>query len=69
MSRTHAVPAKEKKVEYLELIYDLIFVFIIGRNNSLLRENMALNIAVTAVFVYGVFTLLWLHGRKVAGKQ
>ena len=26
---------KEKKVEYLELIYDLIFVFIIGRNNSL----------------------------------
>ncbi|MCR5540958.1 MAG: low temperature requirement protein A [Ruminococcus sp.] len=27
----------EKKVEYLELIYDLIFVFIIGRNNSLLH--------------------------------
>ena len=25
---------KEKKVEYLELIYDLIFVFIIGRNND-----------------------------------
>ena len=35
----------------------------------LLRENMALNIAVTAVFVYGVFALLWLHGRKVAGNQ
>ncbi len=69
MSRTDAVPAKEKKVGYLELIYDLIFVFIIGRNNSLLRENMALNIAVTAVFVYGVFTLLWLHGRKVAGSN
>ena len=29
---------KEKKVEYLELIYDLIFVFIIGRNNSLLHH-------------------------------
>ena len=27
---------EEKKVEYLELIYDLIFVYIIGRNNSLL---------------------------------
>ena len=30
------MPKAEKKVEYLELIYDLIFVYIIGRNNSLL---------------------------------
>ena len=29
---------KEKKVEYIELIYDLIFVYIIGRNNSLLHN-------------------------------
>ncbi|MBQ8959652.1 MAG: low temperature requirement protein A [Ruminococcus sp.] len=29
---------EEKKVEYLELIYDLIFVYIIGRNNSLLHH-------------------------------
>ena len=29
---------QEKKVEYLELIYDLIFVYIIGRNNSLLHN-------------------------------
>ena len=29
----------EKKVEYLELIYDLIFVYIIGRNNSLLHHT------------------------------
>ena len=29
---------EEKKVEYLELIYDLIFVYIIGRNNSLLHD-------------------------------
>lgn len=28
----------EKKVEYLELIYDLIFVFVIGRNNNLLHH-------------------------------
>lgn len=27
----------EKKVEYIELIYDLIFVYIIGRNNSVLH--------------------------------
>ena len=31
------VKKEEKKVEYLELIYDLIFVYIIGRNNSLLH--------------------------------
>ncbi len=29
---------EEKKVEYLELIYDLIFVYVIGRNNSLLHD-------------------------------
>ena len=28
----------EKKVEYIELIYDLIFVYLIGRNNSLLSH-------------------------------
>ena len=28
----------EKKVEYLELIYDLIFVYLIGRNNALLHS-------------------------------
>lgn len=29
---------QEKKVEYLELIYDLIFVYLIGRNNSMLHS-------------------------------
>lgn len=29
---------KDKKVEYVELIYDLIFVYVIGRNNSLLHH-------------------------------
>ena len=29
---------QEKKVEYLELIYDLIFVYLVGRNNELLHE-------------------------------
>jgi len=41
---------KEKKVEYVELIYDLIFVYIIGRNNSLLHH-------VTGGFVdFGTFS-------------
>lgn len=31
------ISREEKKVEYLELIYDLIFVYIIGRNNSLIH--------------------------------
>lgn len=30
--------ASAKKVEYLELIYDLIFVYVIGRNSSLLQN-------------------------------
>ena len=33
-----AAMQKEKKVEFLELIYDLIFVYIVGRNNSLLHH-------------------------------
>ena len=30
--------AEEKKVEYLELIYDLVFVYMVGRNNALLSN-------------------------------
>lgn len=30
---------EEKKVEYLELIYDLIFVYLIGRNSSLVQHT------------------------------
>ena len=29
---------KEKKVEFIELVYDLIFVYIVGRNNSILHH-------------------------------
>ncbi len=44
---------EEKKVEYLELIYDLIFVYVIGRNNSLLHhaENGFVNLPTFAAFV------------------
>ena len=30
---------EEKKVEYIELVYDLIFVYIIGRNNLILHNT------------------------------
>ena len=30
----------------------------------LLRENMPVNIAVTAAFVFTVFAMLWRYGRK-----
>ena len=29
---------EEKKVEYIELIYDLVFVYFIGRNNEILHH-------------------------------
>ncbi len=35
---TDTTNREEKRVEYLELIYDLIFVYIVGRNNSLLHH-------------------------------
>ena len=41
MSGLFDIDSKEKKVEYIELIYDLIFVYIIGRNNSLLHHRRA----------------------------
>ena len=41
---------EEKKVEYLELIYDLIFVYIVGRNNSLMH-NIENGFVPSAVFL------------------
>ncbi len=43
---------EEKKVEYLELIYDLIFVYIIGRNNSLLHHVENGFVSGTTFWVY-----------------
>ena len=48
---------KEKKVEYVELIYDLIFVYIIGRNNSLLHNFSGRFIDATAFLAYIMTTL------------
>ena len=49
--------AEEKKVEYLELIYDLIFVYIIGRNNSLL-QNIRYGFITGQAFLIYVFCSL-----------
>ena len=51
------IKQKEKKVEYLELIYDLIFVYIIGRNNSLLHHIDGGFITGGAFLAYFMFTL------------
>lgn len=47
----------EKKVEYLELIYDLIFVYIIGRNNSLLHIVEGGFVSLDAFLAYALCTL------------
>ena len=48
---------EEKKVEYLELIYDLIFVYIVGRNNSLLSHTEGGFIPGGVFFAYMLSTL------------
>ena len=50
----------EKKVEYLELIYDLIFVYIIGRNNLLLHtiQNGFVPWQVFLAYVLGTLAII-----------
>ena len=48
---------KEKKVEYIELIYDLIFVYIIGRNNQLLHTFENGFVTIPAFLAYVMTTL------------
>ena len=50
----------EKKVEYLELIYDLIFVYIIGRNNLLLHtiENGFVPGRVFLAYILGMLAVI-----------
>ncbi len=69
---------KEKKVEYVELIYDLIFVFVVGRNNALLHNIeggfvkpemfIAYIICTLAVIQIWNFTTYYvnIHGRHSA---
>lgn len=48
---------EEKKVEYLELIYDLVFVYMVGRNNALLSNFENGFVAGSAFFSYVLCTL------------
>lgn len=57
MTETIREIQKEKKVEYLELIYDLIFVYIIGRNNSLLHHVENGFVSGAVFFAYVLCTL------------
>lgn len=52
-----ALQQKEKKVEYVELIYDLIFVYIIGRNNQLLHHFSGGFVELPAFLAYVLTTL------------
>ena len=51
---------EEKKVEYIELIYDLIFVYFIGRNNELLHHTDGgfLTLGTYANFLIGILVIL-----------
>ena len=48
---------EEKKVEYLELIYDLVFVYMVGRNNSLLEPVEGGFISPASFLSYVICTL------------
>ena len=48
---------EEKKVEYLELIYDLVFVYMVGRNNSLLNNFENGFVSANAFIAYILCTL------------
>ena len=48
---------EEKKVEYLELIYDLVFVYMVGRNNALLGHFEGGFVAPTTFLQYFLCTL------------
>ena len=60
------MPAQqEKKVEYIELIYDLIFVYLIGRNNSLMDQIeggfVTMETFLTYVLTSLIILQIWYH--------
>ncbi len=52
---------EEKKVEYIELIYDLIFVYLIGRNNSLVAHMSGDFIDASQYLTYVTVTLITIQ--------
>lgn len=51
----------EKKVEYIELIYDLIFVYLVGRSNALLHTIEGGFFTVSACLTYIMATMVVLQ--------
>lgn len=55
----------DKKVEYIELIYDLIFVYLIGRNNSLLDMVEGGFVSAKTLITFLILSLIilqiWYH--------
>ena len=52
---------EEKKVEYVELIYDLVFVYLIGRNNSIISHISGGFIDPAAYLTYVLATLITIQ--------
>ena len=52
---------EEKKVEYIELIYDLIFVYLIGRNSSFISLTEGGFISSEAFLTYVICTLVMIQ--------
>lgn len=48
---------EEKRVEYIELVYDLIFVYIVGRNNAILHHTENGFFSLETFFTYALCTL------------
>ena len=57
----HLNDKDEKKVEYVELIYDLIFVYMIGRNNALIVHVSNGFIDLGLYVTYVLCTLITIH--------
>lgn len=61
----HSFFHSQKKVEYIELIYDLIFVYLIGRNNSLMDQLDGGFVSFETFSTYLIFSLIilqiWFH--------
>ncbi|MBQ9642477.1 MAG: low temperature requirement protein A [Lachnospiraceae bacterium] len=63
----------EKKVEYIELIYDLIFVYIIGRNNSLIEHVspagfVEMETYITYILATLVVLTIWYHSTLLINR-
>ena len=56
----HFIASDNKKVEYIELIYDLIFVYLVGRNNALLHtiENGFFTAPTYATYIVATLVIL-----------